>query len=220
MFITCKCLNVSIRTRGSNLKDVNDDNIELSPVESSDGFFHEVINDFYTNFDQIKRTRYIWQIFVFHKYCCVFIFLHEFRQIKRTRYIWQIFVFHKYSCVSSLFSILSDLWSFYYSCLIFQKLAMATELEGITKEQSGLIEFKNVGAWICHFCFNCSMYTHAVHREHGAALVLINTNMIVSIVLFFFFFFFIQKTSFDIRQLVFSEIQSFYSKFESENNKK
>ncbi|XP_043269197.1 uncharacterized protein PRAS40 [Venturia canescens] len=101
MYITCKCLNVSIRTRGNELKDVKDDDLEINPAERAAGFFNE-------------------------------------------------------------------------------KLATVTELEGITKEQSGLVEVRNVGSWIIHYCYNCSIYTHAVHREHGAALVLINTNMIMS----------------------------------------
>jgi len=61
-----------------------------------------------------------------------------------------------------------------------RKLAMANELEGITKEKSGLVEVRNVGSWIVHYCYNCSIYTHAVHREHGAALVLINADIIMS----------------------------------------
>lgn len=59
-------------------------------------------------------------------------------------------------------------------------LASVPELETITKEQPGLVEIRNVGSWIIHRCYNCSMYTHAVHREHGAALVLINSNITLS----------------------------------------
>lgn len=61
-----------------------------------------------------------------------------------------------------------------------QNLAIAPKLEGINKEQVGLIESRNVGSWVVNKCNNCSIFTHAVHKEHGAALVLINTNMIVS----------------------------------------
>lgn len=57
-------------------------------------------------------------------------------------------------------------------------------MEVITKEQQGLVEIRNVGTWIIHRCLNCSIYTHAVHREYGAALVLININMIVSTCIF------------------------------------
>lgn len=39
-------------------------------------------------------------------------------------------------------------------------------------------------SWVTHRCYNCSMYTHAVHRDYGAALVLINSNIVVSINLF------------------------------------
>ncbi|XP_077255996.1 proline-rich Akt substrate 40 kDa isoform X4 [Temnothorax americanus] len=42
------------------------------------------------------------------------------------------------------------------------------------------MEIRTVGSWIIHRCYNCSMYTHAVHREYGAALVLINSNILLS----------------------------------------
>lgn len=61
-----------------------------------------------------------------------------------------------------------------------QDLASVSELETITKEQPGLVEIRNIGSWIIHRCYNCSIYTHAVHREYGAALVLINSNIVVS----------------------------------------
>lgn len=61
-----------------------------------------------------------------------------------------------------------------------EDLASVPELEKITKEQPGLMEKRNVGSWIVHRCCNCSMYTHAVHREYGAALVLINNNILLS----------------------------------------
>ncbi|KAL2725660.1 ethanolamine kinase 1 isoform X1 [Vespula squamosa] len=63
---------------------------------------------------------------------------------------------------------------------VFQELATIKDLEVITKEQQGLVEIRNVGTWIIHRCLNCSIYTHAVHKEYGAALVLININMITS----------------------------------------
>ncbi|XP_025157781.1 uncharacterized protein LOC105189811 [Harpegnathos saltator] len=61
-----------------------------------------------------------------------------------------------------------------------ENLANVLGLETITKEQSSLVEIKNVGSWIIHRCYNCSMYTHAIHREYGAALVLINSNIVLS----------------------------------------
>ncbi|XP_066592345.1 uncharacterized protein PRAS40 isoform X2 [Prorops nasuta] len=100
MFLTCKCLNVSIKSRGE-LQKVNVDDFDLTTNERSDGFFQ-------------------------------------------------------------------------------QDIATISELEGINKEQPGLIEIRNFGSWIIHRCRNCGLYTHAVHKEHGAALVLINTNMISS----------------------------------------
>lgn len=62
-----------------------------------------------------------------------------------------------------------------------QSLATVSELEGITKEQPGLVEIRNVGSWVIHRCYNCLMYTHAVNRDYGAALVLITSNIVVSI---------------------------------------
>ncbi|KZC09239.1 PREDICTED: uncharacterized protein LOC107187534 [Dufourea novaeangliae] len=101
MHIVCKCLNVSIKSRGTELQKVNIDDIELTPQEQTDGFFR-------------------------------------------------------------------------------QNLATVSELEGITKEQPGLVDIRNVGSWVIHRCYNCSMYTHAVHRDYGAALVLINNDIITT----------------------------------------
>ncbi|XP_014480457.1 PREDICTED: uncharacterized protein LOC106747449 isoform X1 [Dinoponera quadriceps] len=101
MHITCKCLNVSIRSKGSELQPIDVDKFELTELEYADDFFREV-------------------------------------------------------------------------------LASVPGLETITKEQPGLVDIKNVGSWIIHRCYNCSMYTHAVHREYGAALVLINSNIVLS----------------------------------------
>lgn len=47
-----------------------------------------------------------------------------------------------------------------------------------------MVEIRNIGSWVIHRCYNCSIYTHAVHRDYGAALVLINTDIVVSITLF------------------------------------
>ncbi|XP_024892781.1 uncharacterized protein LOC112468177 isoform X2 [Temnothorax curvispinosus] len=98
MHITCKCLNVSIKSRSADVQRIN---VELTDLERADAFFRE-------------------------------------------------------------------------------NLASVPELETITKEQPGLMEIRNVGSWIIHRCYNCSMYTHAVHREYGAALVLINNNILLS----------------------------------------
>ncbi|XP_008208814.1 lobe protein isoform X1 [Nasonia vitripennis] len=101
MYATCRCLNVSIKTKGNELQNVNIDTLELSASEHADVFFNN-------------------------------------------------------------------------------NLATTNELEKITKEQPGLVEVRNVGAWAIHRCYNCFMFTHAVHREYGAASVLINTNVITS----------------------------------------
>lgn len=102
MYLTCKCLNVSVKTRGDELKEFNGN----------------IINDL-ANLD----------------------------------------------CFCDFFK---------------EPLATANELEGINKEQCGLVMNKNIDLWCIHRCINCSMYTHAVHRNHGAGLVLINKNMITS----------------------------------------
>ncbi|XP_012280046.1 uncharacterized protein LOC105699535 isoform X2 [Orussus abietinus] len=101
MYAACKCLNVSIRSRSTELQRIDVEDMELTPMERANPFFSESI-------------------------------------------------------------------------------ATIPELEGITKEQSGLVDVKNVGAWVIHRCYNCSLYTHAVHREYGAAMVLINTSIVMS----------------------------------------
>ncbi|KAJ8667669.1 hypothetical protein QAD02_009332 [Eretmocerus hayati] len=101
MFITCKCLNVSIKTKTSDLNTMNIDDIDLTKEEKADIFFK------------------------------------------------------------------SD-------------LATTKQLENITKEQPGLVETRIIGAWVVHRCYNCMTYTHAVHREFGAAMVLIRCNLITS----------------------------------------
>lgn len=42
MHIACKCLNVSIKSRGTELQKVNINDIELTPEEQNDGFFQQV----------------------------------------------------------------------------------------------------------------------------------------------------------------------------------
>ncbi|XP_015186924.1 PREDICTED: uncharacterized protein LOC107071951 isoform X1 [Polistes dominula] len=101
MHATCKCLNVSIKSKGNELKKLPIDVLELADHKVADAFFKE-------------------------------------------------------------------------------ELATINDLEVITKEHQGLVEITNVGTWIIHRCLNCSIYTHALHKEYGAALVLINTNMITS----------------------------------------
>ncbi|KAJ9601012.1 hypothetical protein L9F63_000850 [Diploptera punctata] len=43
MLITCKCLNVSINTKSSNIEDVDISTLGLSSAELSDSFFQEEI---------------------------------------------------------------------------------------------------------------------------------------------------------------------------------
>jgi len=42
MLITCKCLNVSINTKNSNIQNVDVCKLGLSPKELEDSFFQEV----------------------------------------------------------------------------------------------------------------------------------------------------------------------------------
>lgn len=100
MLITCKCLNVSINTKNSNIQNVDISNLGLSSEEREDSFFQEDI-------------------------CSV-------------------------------------------------------ELGGISKEQSTLVQVRNVENWIIHHCLNCSTNTHAIHREKGAACVLIAQSLLTN----------------------------------------
>jgi len=43
MHVTCKCLNVSIKSRSAELQRVN---VELTDLERADAFFHEVNESF------------------------------------------------------------------------------------------------------------------------------------------------------------------------------
>ncbi|PSN55384.1 hypothetical protein C0J52_01850 [Blattella germanica] len=100
MLITCKCLNVAINTKSSNIQDIDISTLGLSATELSDNFFQEEI-------------------------CTV-------------------------------------------------------DLGRISKEQSSLVQVRNVENWIIHQCLNCSTNTHAIHREKGAACVLISKSLLSS----------------------------------------
>ncbi|XP_069680400.1 uncharacterized protein PRAS40 [Periplaneta americana] len=100
MLITCKCLNVSINTKSSNVQNIDITNLGLSAEELSDSFFQEDV-------------------------CTV-------------------------------------------------------ELGRISKEQSSLVQVRNVGNWIIHQCLNCTTNTHAIHREKGAACVLVSQALLTN----------------------------------------
>jgi hypothetical protein len=53
------------------------------------------------------------------------------------------------------------------------------DLGRISKEQSSLVQVRNVENWIIHRCLNCSANTHAIHREKGAAYVLVSRSLLV-----------------------------------------
>ncbi|XP_066998766.2 uncharacterized protein PRAS40 [Anabrus simplex] len=56
--------------------------------------------------------------------------------------------------------------------LFFKEMLHAVEHGRISKVQSSLVQIRNIGNWIIHCCLNCSMNTHAIHRDKGAAVVL------------------------------------------------
>ncbi|KAK3917417.1 Proline-rich AKT1 substrate 1 [Frankliniella fusca] len=60
----------------------------------------------------------------------------------------------------------------------FKEDLVEAEVRGIAKEQPCLVQVRNVACWIVHRCINCSTDTHALHRERGAACVLINSNIL------------------------------------------
>ncbi|XP_033217613.1 uncharacterized protein LOC117173253 [Belonocnema kinseyi] len=61
-----------------------------------------------------------------------------------------------------------------------ESVATVPELEVIIKEQPALLQCKNIGSWLTHYCCNCQMFTHAVNAEDGITMVLINPNMVRS----------------------------------------
>uniref|UniRef100_A0A1Y1K116 Uncharacterized protein n=1 Tax=Photinus pyralis TaxID=7054 RepID=A0A1Y1K116_PHOPY len=61
-----------------------------------------------------------------------------------------------------------------------QDVRQVDKLRRINKEHSGLVASRNVGNWIVHQCLNCDVQTHAIHRDRGAACVLISTKLLNS----------------------------------------
>ncbi|KAK7868590.1 hypothetical protein R5R35_009479 [Gryllus longicercus] len=62
----------------------------------------------------------------------------------------------------------------------FKEALVLVEHGRISKVQSSLVQVRNVGLWIIHSCMNCSLNTHAIHREKGAAFVLFNKALLVN----------------------------------------
>lgn len=50
----------------------------------------------------------------------------------------------------------------------------------VTTEQPGLVEIKTVGSYFVYRCYNCSIYTHAVHKFHSHGLTVINGELVTS----------------------------------------
>ncbi|KAK9879218.1 hypothetical protein WA026_004063 [Henosepilachna vigintioctopunctata] len=59
-------------------------------------------------------------------------------------------------------------------------LRQLEKLDSINKSLPGLVETREVGSWIIHYCINCKVQTHAVHKEKGASCVLVNSNLLTS----------------------------------------
>jgi proline-rich AKT1 substrate 1 len=58
-----------------------------------------------------------------------------------------------------------------------QDVQQVGKLVNINKSHSGLIQTRNVGSWVIHYCINCDVHSHAVHREKGASCVLVNSKL-------------------------------------------
>ncbi|XP_021940972.1 uncharacterized protein LOC110840331 isoform X2 [Zootermopsis nevadensis] len=54
------------------------------------------------------------------------------------------------------------------------------DLGRISKEQASLVQVRSVENWIIHHCLNCSTNTHAIHREKGAACVLVSQSLLTN----------------------------------------
>ncbi|RZC38732.1 lobe protein [Asbolus verrucosus] len=58
-----------------------------------------------------------------------------------------------------------------------QDIQQVGKLININKSHSGLIQTRNVGSWVIHYCINCGVHSHAVHREKGASCILVNAKL-------------------------------------------
>ncbi|KAL3279416.1 hypothetical protein HHI36_016927 [Cryptolaemus montrouzieri] len=61
-----------------------------------------------------------------------------------------------------------------------ENLRQVENLDNIMRNLPGLVETREVGSWIIHYCINCKVHTHAVHKEKGASCVLVNSNLLAS----------------------------------------
>lgn len=62
----------------------------------------------------------------------------------------------------------------------FKEAHYAVQHARISKVQSCLVQIRNAGNWLIHFCLNCSSNTHAIHRDKGAAYVLFSKAMLTN----------------------------------------
>ncbi|KAF5287692.1 hypothetical protein FQA39_LY15792 [Lamprigera yunnana] len=59
-----------------------------------------------------------------------------------------------------------------------QDVKQVGKLNRINKEHSGLVISRTIGNWIIYQCLNCDVHTHAIHRDRGAACVLISALLL------------------------------------------
>lgn len=59
-----------------------------------------------------------------------------------------------------------------------QDIKQVEKLSRINKEHSGLVASRTIGNWIIYQCLNCDVHTHAIHRDRGAACVLISAKLL------------------------------------------
>ncbi|XP_044761435.1 uncharacterized protein LOC123318765 isoform X2 [Coccinella septempunctata] len=57
-------------------------------------------------------------------------------------------------------------------------LRQVEKLDNISKSLPGLVETREVGSWIIHYCINCKVHTHAVHKKKGASCVIIHPSLL------------------------------------------
>ncbi|XP_045482977.1 uncharacterized protein LOC123687164 [Harmonia axyridis] len=57
-------------------------------------------------------------------------------------------------------------------------LRQVEKLDNISKSLPGLVETREVGSWIIHYCINCQVHTHAIHKKKGASCVIVHPSLL------------------------------------------
>ncbi|GJQ74401.1 putative proline-rich AKT1 substrate 1 [Trypoxylus dichotomus] len=64
-------------------------------------------------------------------------------------------------------------------CFFNQEIQRASKLNKVTKKIPALVTTRYIGSrWVIYQCINCNVNTHAVYRDHGAALILISNKLL------------------------------------------